>query len=112
MKNDYPLYVKWRYILEYILDISSKFPKTVRFNLADRLTNTALDVLELIVKAIYAKKKSEFLNKANIYLEIIRALLQITVNKRYISIKQYEHISYEINEAGKMLGGWYKLCKE
>jgi hypothetical protein len=50
--------------------------------------------------------------KANLYMEKIRALLQISVDKKYISIDQYEHISGEINEAGKMIGGWIKSCGE
>lgn len=111
MKDDYPLYIKWRYIVEYLLDICGKFPKNVRFNLSDRLTNTSLDVLELVIEAIYAKHKKDILLKANVYMEKIRALLQISVNKKYISVGQYEHISGEINEAGKMLGGWIKSCK-
>ena len=108
MKDDYPLYVKWRYIVAYMLDISGKFPKNVRFNLADRLTNISLDVLEAIIEAIYAKEKTDILRRANLYIEKIRALLQISVDKKYISIGQYEHISGEINEAGKMIGGWVK----
>ena len=64
MKDDYPQYIKWRYIVAYMLDISGKFPKNVRFNLADRLTNISLDVLE----AIYAKEKADILRKANLYI--------------------------------------------
>ncbi len=100
------------YIVEYLLDICGKFPKNVRFNLSDRMTNISLDVLELIIKAIYRKRKTYILGRANLYMEKIRALMQISVNKKYISIQQYEHISGEINEAGKMLGGWIKSCKE
>lgn len=112
MKDDYPLYVKWRYIVAYMLDICGKFPKNVRFNLADRLTNISLDVLEYIIEAIYGKDRADILQKANLYMEKIRALLQISVDKKYISIGQYEHISVEINEAGKMIGGWIKSCRE
>lgn len=112
MKDDYPLYIKWRYIVAYMLDISGKFPENVRFNLADRLTNISLDVLEAIIEAIYAKEKGDILRKANLHIEKIRALLQISVDKKYISIGQYEHISGEINEAGKMIGGWVKSCGE
>ncbi len=112
MRDDYPSYVKWRYIVAYMLDICGKFPKNVRFNLADRLTNISLDVLESIIEAIYAKQKADTLRKANLYMEKNRALLQISVDKKYISIGQYEHISGEINEAGKMIGGWIKSCGE
>lgn len=116
MTQDYPLYVKWRYVTAYMLDLCAKFPKSVRFNLADRITNIALDVLEGIIDAIYEPKhtqeRQQICRKLNTYIEKIRALLQITVEKKYISVKQYQHISQEINEAGKMLGGWIKQCKE
>jgi len=112
MKDDYPLYRKWLYIVEYIFDICGKFPKNVRFSLCSRMMEFSLDVLERIIEAIYAKHKSDILRTANLYMEKLRSLLQISVNKKYISINQYEHISYEINEAGKMIGGWIKSCKE
>ena len=83
----------------------------MRFNLADRLTNISLDVLEAIIEAIYAKDKTEILKKANLQIEKIRALLQISNDRKYISISQYGHISGEINEAGKMIGGWIKTIK-
>lgn len=111
MKDDYPVYIKWRYICSYLLDISGKYPKSVRFNLADRLTNISLDVLESIIEAIYAKEKTQVLRSANLQIEKIRALLQISTDRKYISIGQYGHISGEINEAGKMIGGWLKTAK-
>jgi len=84
----------------------------VRFNLSSHITNTSLDVLEMIIEGIYAKeKKKDILQRTNLSIEKIRALLQICMNKKYISMGQYEHISAEINEAGKMLGGWIRSCK-
>jgi|TARA_B100000315_G_scaffold161774_1_gene150264 four helix bundle protein len=112
MRDDYPLYVKWRYIVSYLLDICGKFPKNVRFNLADRITNISLDVIEYIIEAIYAKRKIDILKRANLSIEKTRALLQIAVDRSYLSMGQYEHISREINEAGKMVGGWMKSCGE
>ncbi len=112
MRNDYPLYNKWLYIVEYLIDICGKYPKNVRFSLCDRITIFSLDVLEAIIEAIYTKQKSDILQNANLYMEKLRALMQISVNKKYISINQYEYISREINEAGKMIGGWIKSCRE
>lgn len=110
MKDDYPLYITWRYIVEYLLDICGKYPKSVRFNLCDRMTNLSLDVLELIIEAIYAKQKSHILRKVNLYMEKLRAMIQISVSRKYISVSQYEYISGKINEAGKMAGGWLRSC--
>lgn len=91
-----------------MLDICGKFPRNVRFNMADRLTNISLDILELIVEAIYTKQRISLLNRINLGMEKIRALFQICLENRYIAVSQYEYISREINEAGKMVGGWIK----
>ena len=112
VKEDYPLYMKWRFIIGYLLDLCGKYPKNVRFNLCDRITNMSLDVLEGIVEAIYAKRKTDILLRANLYMEKLRALMQISVDKKFISLSQYEYICSEINEAGKMIGGWIKSCRE
>lgn len=112
MREEYPLYVKWRYIVGYILDISGKFPRSLRFNLADRLTNEGLDVLEYIVEAIYSRRKRPILDRANLSIEKIRALLHLAVERQCLSVHQWEHISSEINEAGAMVGGWIKSCGE
>lgn len=110
MTDDYPLYVSWLRITEYLIELCGIYPKNVRFTLCDRITNISLDILGAIIEAIYAKQKTDILQNANLYMEKLRALMQISVNKRYISVRQYEHISREINEAGKMLGGWIKSC--
>jgi hypothetical protein len=108
MTAEYPVYVKWRYITAYMLDICGKFPKNVRFNMADRLTNISLDIIELIVEAIYSRSRLPILRKTNLGIEKIRSLLQICMDKKYLSLAQYEHLAREINEAGKMVGGWIK----
>lgn len=74
MTDDYPLYVKWRYIVEYLIDISGKYPKNVRFTLCDHIVKISLDVLEALVEAIYAKQKTDILHSANLYMEKLRAL--------------------------------------
>jgi len=71
-----------------------------------------LDVLECIIEVIYKRDKKTILLRANLIMEKIRALLQISVEKKYISLRQYEYISAEINEAGKMIGGWIRACTE
>lgn len=95
-------------MVSYLLDLCGKFPKNVRFNLSNRITNLSLDVMELIVEAIYTKQRNAPLHKANLAVEKIRILIQLSTKKKYISLKQYRFITLEINECGKMIGGWMK----
>lgn len=111
MKEDYPLYVKWSSVLDWILDKSEKFPKDVRFSLANRISNNAIDVLGGIIDAIYSKEKAAILDKINLSLEKLRVLFGICHRRKYISFTQYEFIAGELNEAGRMVGGWRKSLK-
>jgi len=112
VKEDYPAFVKWYKTLDWILDKCEKFPKSVRFTLSSRIANISIYILEGIIEAIYTKKRSHILNTINLYIEKLRVLFRISFDRRYISIKQYEYISSEIDETGKMIGGWIKKCEE
>lgn len=107
-KNSPPVFVKWTDILRWLLQCTEKFPKRVRFTLASRIDNLGLDILERIIEAIYSKEKAPILIQCNLSLEKLRVLLRFSFEGHLLSIKQYEYISQEINEAGKMIGGWYK----
>jgi hypothetical protein len=54
MKNDYPLYVKWIDVSIWIFGRTERFPKNLRYSLAQKMDNICLDILELIVQTIYS----------------------------------------------------------
>lgn len=66
--------------------------------------------MECIVEAIYTSERKPLLIRANLHLEHIRILIQISVENHYIALSQYEFISRDINETGAMIGGWLKKC--
>jgi len=107
--DNYPLFIHWYKTLDWILDKCEKMPKHVRFSLSGRIANYALDIQEGIVEAIYTKERKAILNGLNLSLEKLRILFRIAHDRKYISHKQHEFISLHLLEAGKMLGGWYKL---
>jgi hypothetical protein len=107
-KNNYPLYVKWLDIVPWIMARTERFPKNLRYSLAQKIDNVCLDILELIVQAIFSSSKREFLQKINLKLDVLRALLQIAFRMQRLSEGQYAYISRELLEAGKMVGGWLK----
>lgn len=108
MKEDYPIFVLWLKATDWILDTVEKYPKSVRFTITNRISNLTLDVMEGIVEAIYTKKRSYILGRVNLFIEKLRILFRISYGRRYISARQYEHISEMLNETGKMAGGWSK----
>ncbi len=112
MIDDYPLFVHWYKTLDWILSAVERFPKHARFSLASRIADLALDTVEHIIEAIYAKDRSHILGKINLYMEKQRILFRIAHDRQYISTRQYEYIAGAINEAGKMVGGWKKQINE
>ncbi len=95
----------------WIIPQLEKFPKGQRYLLGDRIETTLLDVMELIIQAIYTKDKAASLNEANLKIEKLRYLIRLTTDLKYLSIKKYEYVSTHLNEIGSEIGGWLKYQK-
>lgn len=108
MTENFPLFVHWYQTLNWILATVENFPKNARFSVASRLADAALNTMELIVEAIYTKHRLRLLQQINLLIEQQRVLFRIASDRRYISLKQHEHIAGLLNEAGCMVGGWRK----
>jgi flagellar biosynthesis/type III secretory pathway protein FliH len=104
----YPIIEKWQEIENWMLDVIEKFPKSTRFTIGTRLVNMVLDVTEKLIEAIYTKNRTHILMQVNIYIEKIRIFNRLCLRRHYYSLKQYEHISTELQSFGSMLGGWIK----
>jgi four helix bundle protein len=103
-----PLFVHWEKTLGDILSRTEQFPKRVRFTLSSRIDNLALDILEKIIEARYAKDKSSALAQASLSLEKLRIFLRICHEERHLDHRGFEHVARNIDEAGRMLGGWIR----
>lgn len=104
--NDYSIFNKWYPLLNWILERCEAYPKHARFTVANRVANLSLDFTALLVEAVYTRERRPLLQRANLLLEQLRILFRVSADQRYFSMRQYEYVSEEINEVGKMLGGW------
>lgn len=107
-EKQYPIVEKWNEIMDWLMTTVEKFPKNTRFSLSSRMLNIALDVAEKLVEAIYTKSRVHILVQVNVYIEKLRMLNRVCIRRNLLSIKQYEHISSELQIFGNMLGGWIK----
>lgn len=98
-------------LILYLVPQASKFPKSQRYLLGDRLESTTLDVLELLVEAMYGRDKVALLRKANVKLEMARHHIRLCKDLRLIDFHRYEVLSGMVNEIGIQLGGWIKQQK-
>ena len=107
--NDAPLVlVKWYAYAKWILERVESFPKSQRFILGQRLSNHVMDVLETLVKASYAKDKTALLIQANEGIEMTRWVVRMASDRKLLAPKQFEFSALQLNECGRMVGGWLK----
>jgi four helix bundle protein len=106
--DDLPIITQWIAFLEWLLPAVEKFPKRVRFTFADRINNLALDIVENLVEARYSSEKRAILLGVNLKLEKLRVLLRLCHRLHYLPHQSYEYSTRQLNEIGRMLGGWIK----
>ncbi len=95
-------------LLLWIIPQLGKFPKSQKYLLGDRIETTLLDIMDLLIQAVYTKNRASFLKDANLKIEKLRYLIRLTMDLKYLSIKQYEYASKCLNEIGSEIGGWLK----
>jgi hypothetical protein len=110
--DDLPIFVLWTEFLTWLLPTTEKFPHKVRFTLANRIDNLALDMVEDLVEARYTRDKRARLTQANLRLEKLRVLLRLCHTLGYLPHARYEHAMRTINQVGQMLGGWRRHQEE
>lgn len=108
MRPEPPVFVFWYDFSRWLLEKTEKFPKKARFSFTVRIENLALDIVEGIIEARYSGERKTILRRVDLDLERLRVLLRMCHDLRYLDSKGYEFASRQINEAGKMIGGWRK----
>ena len=99
-------------LILWIFERVSKFPKNKQYSIGSRIEEKILSILESLIKANYTRDKIDILSNTNIGIEQLRYLIRLCKDLRLLSFRQYEFASKEINEIGKLLGGWIKQQKQ
>lgn len=88
-------------------------PKGARYTMGTRIENKFLDLLELSYTAYFTEreKKSQKISECIFALDILKFLLTIAWEGKFLSHKQYEELAIKLNEIGKMFWGWKKSMK-
>ena len=100
--------VKWYDYTKWLLERVENFPKSQRFVLGQRLTGQAMDVLDLLVEASYARDKAEILATANRKMEVLRWTVRMAKERKLFTAAQFVFSARALNECGRMVGGWIK----
>ncbi len=91
-------------------DYAKHFPKTERFNLGHKISQTFIESLELVFTSSYLpiEQKIIHLSKLCAKIDILKFFIQIAWECKFLTDEKYIKISNSINEVGRMAGGWKK----
>ena len=103
-----PIFTKTYDLALWLIPATQKFPKDQRFVLAKRIQDTVFDFQETLIAAGMNIEKAHNLQMADARLRQLQVYLRLSLDLKFISIKQYEHVSRMTVEIGKILGGWRK----
>lgn len=89
---------------------SPHMPKGARYTMGARIENKFLDLLESSYTAYFIQKenKSQKISECIFILDILKFLLTIAWEGKFVSHKQYETLALKLDEIGKMFWGWKK----
>lgn len=92
------------------MNISPHIAKGARYTIGARIENKFLDLLELAYIAYFTEKEKKVEKIAGCILltDILKFLVSVAWEGRFISNKQCEDVAMKLEEIGKMLGGWKK----
>ena len=108
MKKLTPVVEKHYHLILWMLPKIANFPKDQRFLLADRIERILLDILEMLIEAVYSKNKREILIKVNLKLDVLRFMMRVAKDMKYVNINSYDFFCQQSIEVGRMVGGWLK----
>ena len=106
-----PIFLKSFETLEWILNHTQKFPKHQRFVMAKRIEEAALAFHDNLIWATKTHEKAVPLTEADFHLERLKVYNRLAMKLKLSSFAQYEYLAKELDELGKLLGGWQRSLK-
>ncbi len=92
------------------ITIHRNIPRTERFGIGLKIDSLFLELLEILRTATYAQimEKIKILENGLLKIDSLRFFVQILWETRLISNSQFITLGGDIENIGKMVGGWKK----
>ena len=112
-QNDAPIIQKVYDFYKLSYETIRLFPREEKFALGQQIKSIILQILELLIEAGYLPKseKIKSLEQASIKLDLLKILIRLSHDTKLINQKKYIHQEEQLQEIGRMLGGWIRSCK-
>ena len=106
-----PIFLKSFESLAWLLQRTRKFPAHQRFVMAKRMEEAALSFHDCLVWATKSADRDAALREADFHLERLRVYNRLAVKLQLLSFGQYEYLARELDELGRLLGGWRRSLR-
>ncbi len=111
---DVPIFKKTYDLYKGFHALRNTIPKADRHTLWQTIETTSLSIIEHLFLAGQRALDSKHipLEQASVQLNLLRILVRLTKDTKVIDLKKYTQIQQDIDEIGRMLGGWIKSTRE
>jgi len=108
--TDIPIIKKLYELYKLFYSYSTLFPKKDKYTLGAKCEMYIITTLELLLKAscAYREEKLELIKKANTKFDTLKLFIRLLKDLNIIDSKKYLELQKQIQEIGKMLGGWQR----
>ena len=109
MKKEFIIHTKMLEVALWLFEKVNTFPKKQRFVLGQQIENSTLICTRLIIEANDARNSETTLyklDKLNVELAVLRDLIRMAYELKFLKAESLQYIVSQIDEVGKMRGGW------
>lgn len=113
MQQEIPLTQKIYDFYRDLYLIIEKMPKRDKYSIGLKIDKTTLDLLESVIKASssLAEEKQAALSQASVKTDILKLLIRLAYDIKTTDQKKYLKLEEQLQEIGKMIGGWIKSLR-
>ncbi|MFO0416574.1 MAG: four helix bundle protein [Pseudomonadota bacterium] len=111
--QDTPLIHSTYQLYRMLHEKSTRIPKNARYTIWQRCENACLDALQKLIAVSYlpATARREKVLEISSSIDMLRIFIRLTHDTNAIEKKSYLALQEQIDEIGRMLGGWLKALK-
>lgn len=89
-----------------------QFPRSEKFTLAAEIKRSMLRLLALIITCNKRYYKKTTMQELDVELDVLRSYIRLAMTLGFLPIRKYEIWAGQLNEIGRMIGGWFKSIKD
>ena len=95
-------------MMQYLHQTLQQYSKSEKYGLAADTKSAAYELLRLLITANKRYHKKTTMQDADIQLDILRHMIRLGKDLKFMSLRRFEILSGMTTELGKMIGGWMK----